>query len=186
VIEGFLDLVDEVQRQAPLVASADHGDHHWRLVAWVGAELLEEIGGGDPVVVLLFALFHDSQRESEYNDPEHAPRGAALANRLLNERGLDMATIDKVDVACSLHTEADPTTDLTLGICWDSDRLNLWRVGIEPNPAYLSTSAARKPQRIGWAETIQDEEPTWAEIEARYCDIERHRAQAKSPGRGPH
>jgi len=30
-----------------------------------------------------------------------------------------------------------------VGACWDADRFNLWRVGIEPDPRYLSTPAAR-------------------------------------------
>lgn len=29
--------------------------------------------------------------------------------------------------------------------CWDADRLDLWRVGIQPQLRYLSTPYARKP-----------------------------------------
>ncbi|MCA9790206.1 MAG: hypothetical protein KC910_00365 [Candidatus Eremiobacteraeota bacterium] len=34
--------------------------------------------------------------------------------------------------------------DPTIATCWDSDRLDLDRVGVDPDPAFLSTAAARK------------------------------------------
>jgi hypothetical protein len=39
----------------------------------------------------------------------------------------------------------------TVGACWDADRLHLWRIGVAPDPARLSTAAGRA--RIGWART---------------------------------
>lgn len=171
LLENFEDLVAEVHSRSPLWDSRDHGDHHWRLVAWTGAELLEEEGRGDPLVTLLFGLFHDSQRENEYTDPEHGPRGAKLARELLPQYGVDQRTIDLVAEACELHTKASATDDPVLGLCWDSDRLNLWRVGTEPDPYYLSTSAAKKPERIKWALELQEEQPSWEEIAERYAKL---------------
>lgn len=36
------------------------------------------------------------------------------------------------------------TTNPTIGCCWDADRLDLGRVGIEPDPELMSTDAGRK------------------------------------------
>ena len=171
ILRDLERLVAEVHARSPLWDSPDHGDHHWRLVAWVGAELLEEERRGDLLVTMLFGLFHDSQRENEYTDPEHGPRGAKLARELLPPLGVSQEAIDLVARACELHTKAPATDDPILGLCWDSDRLNLWRVGIEPDPYYLSTAAARKPERIKWALELQQEQPTWEEVAERYSKL---------------
>jgi hypothetical protein len=36
------------------------------------------------------------------------------------------------------------STDPTVGVCFDADRLDLGRVGIEPDPELISTDAGRK------------------------------------------
>jgi hypothetical protein len=51
----------------------------WRLVAWTGYHLLEQVTAVDPLVVLLFGLFHDSQRKTEYDDPDHGRRAGKLS-----------------------------------------------------------------------------------------------------------
>ena len=50
---------------------------------------------------------------------------------------------------CSQLAQADgeTTTDPTIGCCWDADRLDLGRVGIEPEAEYQSTVAAREMVR---------------------------------------
>jgi uncharacterized protein len=167
---AFLQLAKEVESRAPLVHSPDHGAKHWHLVAWTGAELVETMPGADAVVVLLFALFHDSQRENEYDDPEHGARGAALAAELvpLHLPSLAPDRLVLLKKACELHTSAGPTYEPTLGTCWDSDRLNLWRVGTEPSPRYLSTPEAKRPERIEWSYHVQDRDVSWQEILRRY------------------
>jgi hypothetical protein len=45
--------------------------------------------------------------------------------------------------ACEEHTNGGVSSDPTVGVCWDSDCLNLWRVGIRADPYGLSTEAAR-------------------------------------------
>ena len=166
----WLELVEKVERRAPLVGSPDHGAHHWRLVAVTGAELLPTVPTADPLVILLFALFHDSQRETEYVDPEHGPRGARLARELVPGAipDLEPARLDKLCEACDLHTSAGPTDEPTLGTCWDSDRLNLWRVEIEPSPMYLSSEEAKRPERISWAYHLQDRDFAWDDVLAMY------------------
>ena len=51
--------------------------------------------------------------------------------------------LERVTFACETHTEAGPTSDPIVGVCYDADRLNLWREGIRPLPKYLSTAAGK-------------------------------------------
>lgn len=169
-LDTWQALVGEVTERAPLPDSYDHGPHHWRLVAWVGAELIDKTPEADPLVVLLFALFHDCQRENEHGDRRHGSRGGVLARELLAGRP-EILGSDQLEVlvdACERHTGAKATSDPTLGVCWDSDRLNLWRVGIQPHPFGLSTLAAKDPEMIAWADLLQFQDFTWEEVGSRY------------------
>ena len=167
---AFLKLARDVEQRAPLADSPDHGIHHWQLVAVTGAELAEPVPEADRLVLLLFALFHDSQRETDYVDPEHGPRAAALAAEMLRPvlPGLEPARLELLCKACELHTTAPPTDHPTLGTCWDADRLNLWRVGIEPSLRFLSTDESKRPERIQWAEELQDVDYSWQQISEIY------------------
>ncbi|HEX2864161.1 MAG TPA: hypothetical protein VHN99_06310, partial [Deinococcales bacterium] len=49
------------------------------------------------------------------------------------------------------HTRGRLSADPTVGTCWDADRLDLMRVGRRPDPRFLSTEAARRPDLIDWA-----------------------------------
>jgi uncharacterized protein len=142
-----------------------HGEDHWRRVASAGLALLPETPGADPAVVFLFALFHDSMRLNDGRDPLHGPRGAALAGEL---RGGAFDLGDKemalLAFACEEHTNGGVGSDPTVGACWDADRLNLWRVGIRPDPRLLSTAAARNDGRIAWARDLQREQVAWEEL----------------------
>jgi uncharacterized protein len=115
-------------------------------VAAAGLTLLDSTPDADPLVVLLFALFHDSMRRSDGHDPEHGKRGAELA-RTMRDAGdfeLEEARLLKLEEACTYHDRGGASEEPTIGVCWDADRLNLWRAGIKPNPALLSTPAARR------------------------------------------
>ena len=145
--------------------SSLHGEEHWRRVAAAGLALLPETLAADPTVVFLFALFHDSMRFNDGHDPLHGPRGAALAREL---RGgafdLEDAEMGLLGSACEEHTNGGVGSDPTVGVCWDADRLNLWRVGIRPDPRLLSTEAARNGGRIVWARDLQREHLAWEEL----------------------
>ena len=66
--------------------------------------------------------------------------------------------------ACEEHTNGGVDLDPTVGVCWDADRLNLWRVGVTPDPRWLSTEAARSGERIAWARDLQVEHFAWEEL----------------------
>jgi uncharacterized protein len=130
-----------------------HGVAHWARVEAFGTRVAEETGA-DRLVVSLFALFHDCCRRSEGRDPEHGPRGAELAGKLLNGFGwVSPLQIDQLQRACRLHTYGTPgtETDITVLTCWDADRLDLARVGVMPDPFQLCTEPARSRELIAWA-----------------------------------
>ena len=151
-------LVDAVLEGSTGKDSFIHGEGHWQRVAATGLVLLPETPGADPALVFLFALFHDSMRLNDNYDPLHGPRGAALARKLRGEVfDLDDAEMGLLAFACEEHTNGDVSSDPTVGVCWDADRLNLWRVGIRPNPPVLSTEAARSQERIARAPPLPHE-----------------------------
>jgi uncharacterized protein len=158
-------LVDAVLEMSTGKDSFIHGESHWQRVAAAGLILLPETPGADPALVFLFALFHDSMRLNDHYDPEHGPRGAALARELRGEAfDLEEAEMGLLAFACEEHTNGGIGPDPTVGVCWDADRLNLWRVGIIPDPRFLSTEAARSEERIGWARGLQREQFAWTEL----------------------
>ena len=156
--------------------SSIHGESHWQRVAAAGLALLPETPHADPALVFLFALFHDSMRLNDNHDPMHGSRGAALAREL---RGgtfdLDDPEMDVLAFACEEHTNGDVGPDPTVAVCWDADRLNLWRVGITPDPRFLSTKAARSEERLAWAQGLQQKHFTWKELYRAFELREGHR-----------
>lgn len=158
-------LVEAILERSTGKDSSIHGESHWQRVAAAGLTLLPETPGADPALVFLFALFHDSMRLNDNYDPLHGPRGAALARELRGETfELEDAEMGLLAFACEEHTNGGVGSDPTVGVCWDADRLNLWRVGIRPNPQFLSTEAARSEERIAWARDLQQEHFAWKDL----------------------
>lgn len=140
-----------VAEQFPLGRRSLHGPGHWERVCRFGMRLAETVPA-DAEVVKLFALFHDSRRENDVIDPDHGARGAELALRLHGDRfELEPARLDLLVRACRDHTSMVSTDDPTLAVCWDSDRLDLWRVGIYPRGRFMCTEEARRAEVIDWA-----------------------------------
>ena len=126
-----------------------HGPAHWRCVEQNGL-LLASRTGADPIVVKLFALFHDSCRMNDGTDDGHGARGADYAEQL---RGrlyqLEDASFALLYEACVWHTDRDFSDDPTVGTCWDADRLDLGRVGMIPSPDFMSTEFGKEIARVG-------------------------------------
>ncbi|MDR2550413.1 MAG: hypothetical protein LBD10_09485 [Desulfobulbus sp.] len=129
-----------------------HGLSHWARVYDNGLRLAAETGA-DRLVVELFALFHDSRRLTEHADPNHGPRGAALAEQYHRDGllRLDEERLCLLLTACRLHTAARTHDETTVRTCFDADRLDLARTGTTVNPDFLCTDAARDPRLIAWA-----------------------------------
>jgi uncharacterized protein len=139
-----------------------HGWPHWVRVRENGARLAI-VTGADLDVVHAFALLHDVARRNDAHDPKHGARAAALIDELPDGLlGLDRSQLEQLTFACAHHTEGLLEADVTIQTCWDADRLDLGRVGIEPEPGRLCTEAARRPEILAWAwrRSISDESPT--------------------------
>jgi hypothetical protein len=144
--EPLEELRQEMIRQFKLSGRTAHGEIHWDKVDRNGVELCKRVPEADETVVRLFAIFHDSQRENEHHDPGHGPRAADLVKRMYHDGGILGITEDqfkKLEWAIRHHNGHGPVKDQTIAVCFDSDRLDLIRVGIIPNPRLLSTQAAR-------------------------------------------
>jgi uncharacterized protein len=159
-------LLTAVRGRSTGLDSQLHGERHWQCVAHAGADLCREVAGADRHVVFLFALLHDSMRLNDGTDPEHGPRAAAFARELTAAGllALDEGRLTLLELACELHTEGQVASDPTLGVCWDADRLNLWRVGITPDPELLSTAAARRVEWIEGAPALARQSYDWAAL----------------------
>src|SRR5829696_5992164 len=159
-------LLTEVRARSTGIGSRIHGEHHWRTVGANGLWLAEPLERADRHVIFLFALLHDSMRESDGHDPGHGPRAAALASELQAEGllGVTSQQLELLQHACHEHTNGFVSTEPTLGACWDADRLDLPRVAITPDPALLSTERARNGGHPA------PPPPSWAELHARAFD----------------
>lgn len=126
-----------------------HGPDHWRRVERNGL-LLATRTGADIAVVRLFALFHDSRRENDLFDDGHGARGAAYAASLRGSAfDLPDDRFELLRYACVWHTDGEHHDDRTIATCWDADRLDLGRVGVIPDPAFMSTDFGREIAAYG-------------------------------------
>ncbi len=123
-----------------------HGPAHWARVRYHGLMIGAECGA-DLNVVELFAFLHDSQRLNEYSDPEHGARAADYATSLNGSFfNLNAKQLDLLCAAMKGHSGGEVHSDPTIQTCWDADRLDLGRVGIKPDPYFLSSLAASRIQ----------------------------------------
>ncbi|MFW2366902.1 MAG: hypothetical protein ACN4GW_10825 [Desulforhopalus sp.] len=146
------ELIATIQAQIRIDWLGKHGARHWARVYEIGMRLSAKTGAHQQVIEL-FALFHDARRFNEHTDPQHGPRGAALARDLRPTffPQLDEPEFSLLYLACSLHTSAASHSDMTVQTCFDADRLDLGRVGKVPDPQYLCTDAAKDSRILDWA-----------------------------------
>jgi uncharacterized protein len=163
-----LVFVEAVLKRAWRRESEWHGETHWRCVAATVLDLVGSLAAGDPELVLLFGLLHDTRRENEHVDPGHGPRAAGYARELVDEGvlGLQPARLELLCHAIAEHTNGRVSADPTVGACWDADRLHLQRVSIEPDPARFSTPHAHGAGPLAAAARLRAAPPSWAELVA--------------------
>ena len=142
------ELLDHLLKQFPLGDSIIHGEEHWMRVLYNGRILAKETGANLNVVEL-FAIMHDCKRDNEDFDLEHGRRAAeyvhAIHDKLLD---IDEKEKDLLIEACKYHSDGLTEADITVQTCWDSDRLDLGRVGIKPSQDRLCTEVARRSEVI--------------------------------------
>lgn len=138
----------EVKSRFRLDPDSIHDPEHWHRVEDVGlkiAHLMESMGKCvDRDVVRLFAVLHDSCRLDDSSDPEHGRRAAKFAQemrgRLFEIRDAQFNLLFR---AIEEHADGYTSDDLTIGACWDADRWDLRRLGIEPDPSFISIPQMR-------------------------------------------
>ncbi len=145
------ELIELVQKEFKIDWDGIHGARHMARVLENGLRVAE-MEGAKKDVVALFAYLHDSKRLNNSIDPEHGKRAKAFSMSL---RGslimLKDEDFELLAYACEHHTDGLTEADVTIQTCWDADRLDLGRIGISPDPAYLCTDAAKQADIIEWA-----------------------------------
>ncbi|MCF0225514.1 MAG: hypothetical protein HUK20_14700 [Fibrobacter sp.] len=140
-----------------------HGLEHWRQVEFNGL-LLAKKNKADVTVVRLFALFHDSKRESDGYDEIHGGRGAEFAKKCREEKRFDITDeqFEKLYHACKNHTSERSSGDPTIDTCYDADRLDLGRVEIAPQEDKMASPAGKNLVRMSKKQKIScDEMREW-------------------------
>jgi uncharacterized protein len=123
-----------------------HGAPHWARVKHNGL-ILADLTGANKRVVEYFSFIHDLGRHNDNYDPEHGYRAALVAERIAGDLiDVSQSELDLLVEACRGHSDGHVDADVTVMTCWDSDRLDLGRVGIRPCPTKLCTSAAKQPE----------------------------------------
>ncbi len=138
----YVAIKAELIAQFALGPGSLHGPEHWQRVEDTAVRLAQA-GGGDVQVARWFGLFHDAARHSEGTDSRHGHRAAGLVDQYRTRLGLTDTQLGLLQWACEHHASGQTTDDPTVGACWDADRLDLPRVGIQPQARYLSTVAGR-------------------------------------------
>lgn len=129
-----------------------HGVGHWARVWRNGLEMCE-VMDLSPIVPAAFAFLHDSQRFDEGMDSMHGPRACEWLDRLYHEGKLGPLNLDLRDyklltTAIAGHSHGETEAHPIVQVCWDSDRLDLGRVGTMPLAQYLCTPHAKKADTI--------------------------------------
>ena len=146
-----------------------HGEGHWKCVAMAGLWIAERMPVANADFILVFAQLHDMMRVNDGHDPWHGQRAALLYRKLVATR--QAREWEAMGFALSFHQAGfrSEHQDPNVGICWDADRVNLWRVSIEPDPALLSTEAGSSREAIEYGRQLCGRQlagdlPSWAEI----------------------
>ena len=140
--EGVFDITplrEFCRSQRPIYRLKVYGLEHFDRVAENGQKLY--IPGANPFVIAAFAYLHDIERNDSESDPGHGERTAELIDRI---RPIYLADFSDVEIqllkdACRLHENPRQTGNATIDICLDSDRLDLTRLGIYPDPETMVT-----------------------------------------------
>ena len=127
---GWKELRNYCYSRWPAELGRVHGVGHWDRVAIFGQLLYQD--GADMDVIRAFAYLHDSERQSNAVDNEHGIRASKLIDTIRDTLlgYLSDMQIEKLKQACELHTIAHKTGDITIDICFDADRIDLFRYGV--------------------------------------------------------
>lgn len=140
-VQDFFEIIDtkvlrKIIDEFYLKSSYIHGIPHWSRVFYYG-HTLSKNSNFDKEIIAYFSLFHDSKRFNDHEDPEHGLRGAEFFRSLDKIIYVSAEQKEIIYEACKVHNYLKQSDNLEVGMCLDSDRLDLWRVGIKPSNDYL-------------------------------------------------
>ena len=172
-IPDFHRLIQHVLRLSTSQYSRVHGTDHWKQTIWAAAQILISDCEADPVVALLFGLLHDSLRQSEGYDHGHGLRAATVVTEMAKEKLIELSDsqLERLWVACAYHSDGLVTLDPTIAVCWDADRIGLWRLGRKPEPSGMSTVMMRDETRIAEFGAIDDQTLNWDQLWRLYTHL---------------
>jgi uncharacterized protein len=132
--------------EATVDIAGSHGLRHWGSVQSTGRMIASALPGAIPAVINLFAFIHDSKRVCDGCDPGHGLRAAQFAASLRAEGlfKLPDKEFELLHYACAHHTAGELIDNFTIAACWDADRLDLGRIGVQPRPEFMSTPIGRE------------------------------------------
>lgn len=142
----MFELINKVINDALLSDSPIHGTYHWRVVERNGLYLCQ-FNNADKEVIRFFGLLHDCMRVNDGFDKEHGPRAKKYIKSIADFLPLNKEQIDDLCMACASHTFGAKAINETVATCWDADRLDIGRVGIQPHEDYLTNSEAKRIAR---------------------------------------
>ena len=144
----YLDLIESIKQEFKIDYYGDHGISHWRRV-YYNTQRLSMHYDIESEVFELFALLHDSKRHDELEDKHHGKRAACFVEDLLQIGSIVLNDEDaeRLIYACANHTHSDKKDplfgDRVVQICFDSDRLDIGRVGFKIDAKFLATDFAK-------------------------------------------
>jgi len=126
-----------------------HGVRHWARVRRNGRIIARHVQGVDTQVTDLFAILHDCRRVDEWEDPSHGWRAMAWLRKLHSDSrlGLTESQFWQLLHAIEHHSGQHKPHTVTIAACWNADRYDLGRVGIEPDEIHMAPGALL-PRRI--------------------------------------
>ena len=136
------EMIEYIKNQFKINWNGLHGANHWARVLHHGKYIAKR-RNADLLVVELFAFLHDSCRWDDGRDPSHGERGAEFVYGINGKFfKLNDVQLDNLCFAIRNHSGGELSIDPTIQTCWDSDRLDLGRVGITPSPKFISDVAS--------------------------------------------
>lgn len=127
-----------------------HGIAHWARVR-ENALMLADSYNANTNIIEYFSVLHDVKRLNEKFDKDHGERGAAFIQQKRHMISLDADELGLLLIACKGHNTTTFHENVTVQACWDADRLDLLRAGIEPSPDYMNLELSKSKDIIQWA-----------------------------------
>ena len=136
------EMIEYIKNQFKINWNGLHGANHWARVLHHGKYIAKR-RNADLLVVELFAFLHDSCRWDDGRDLKHGERGAEFVYGINGKFfKLNDLQLDDLCFAIRHHSGGEISSNPTIQTCWDSDRLDLGRVGIIPSPKFISDVAS--------------------------------------------